>query len=325
MTVFLLVLLRPISICSFIHRGRSEEAELVRQWQEQCATPSPCCQAWRHKVAKSLTLLKQQRQSRRDAIKGMRTAPADGGLNSDYDLYEPVWSCETRERVPNVPGDGPKWICGLDALVQRPCLALSFGSNGDVSFERAIKKRAPLCEIHTFDPTLPAGSDKLQRVLDATREGVLQFHPVGLGRGSESTSSFTVGNKRFPAVSLEHAVHQWGSRNGSVSHWTFPMVDVLKVDVEGAEFAAFSRICASDGAHFGQLLLEVHTHTPYEPLHELMDRLEAACGLLLFNKEANIWACVPSIHVPCRIPRGLPSTTQPLAPLLGPIAPWRRL
>ena len=69
-------------------------------------------------------------------------------------------------------------------------------------------------------------------------------------------------------------------------------VDVLKVDVEGAEFDAFSNACAHGSAHIGQLLLEVHSHTPYAPLYALIDRLETACGLLLFSKEANIWACV---------------------------------
>ena len=63
-------------------------------------------------------------------------------VKQSYDILEPVWNCETAERVPRTSGDGPKWMCGTDILgiVPKPVgkpLFYSFGSNGDASWEIA--------------------------------------------------------------------------------------------------------------------------------------------------------------------------------------------
>ena len=33
-----------------------------------------------------------------------------------YDEFEPVWNCKSKERLPAIGHDGPKWICGLHDL-----------------------------------------------------------------------------------------------------------------------------------------------------------------------------------------------------------------
>jgi len=65
-------------------------------------------------------------------------------------------------------------------------------------------------------------------------------------------------------------------------------IDILKVDIELAEFATFSRLSYDgilDGEHFCQLLIEVHgTHA--EEWTKFLKMLESH-GFLLFSHEAN--------------------------------------
>merc|ERR1719313_1874251 len=79
----------------------------------------------------------------------------------------PSFACPLAERL-GASGDGGKWVCDPDriaelaavdpggegrdrsALQPSACLVYSFGSNGEASFERAVHKRLPECEIHTF-------------------------------------------------------------------------------------------------------------------------------------------------------------------------------
>ena len=46
-----------------------------------------------------------------------------------------------------------KYVCGAQLLGQQQCVVYSFGSNGEVTFERDMIEKAG-CEVHVFDPTL---------------------------------------------------------------------------------------------------------------------------------------------------------------------------
>ena len=57
-----------------------------------------------------------------------------------------------------------KWVCDLQLPAARPCVIYSVGSYGDTSFEKAVHKELPQCQIHTFDHTLtPSNTKKASR------------------------------------------------------------------------------------------------------------------------------------------------------------------
>jgi hypothetical protein len=196
-----------------------------------------------------------------------------------YDLFEPTWSCEARERIPVRYGDGPKWVCGLDTLQhQQPsCLVYSFGSNGDVGFERAIKQRVPACSIYTFDPTLSVAPDKHQAVTRAQEAGVLTFVELGI---SDEDGLMQYHNTSFPAAKLSSIKKRLGHTHAPIT--------LLKMDVEMAEHRIVSKLMDSDLEAVGQLQIEVHGRN-FSRIHSLMRRLRQA-GMMLFSKEVNHWA-----------------------------------
>ena len=60
---------------------------------------------------------------------------------SDFyqDYYEPEFACRHERRV-GQRGDGGKWVCDPHRLQAKPdCLVYSVGSEGDASFERAVR------------------------------------------------------------------------------------------------------------------------------------------------------------------------------------------
>ena len=163
-----------------------------------------------------------------------------------YDGFEPTWSCEARERIPDTTGDGPKWVCGIRAL-KDPCLVYSFGSNGDTSFERAVKKFAPACNIYTFDPTLSRA--KRAHVDKAEEQGILTFVNVGI---SNHDGEFQLGKQKFAAKSLATLRRTLGQETS--------FVDLFKIDVEGNEYDVFGKNATDTRAlaKIGQLQIEIH-------------------------------------------------------------------
>ena len=117
-----------------------------------------------------------------------------------------------QERVGKT-GDGGKWVCGLKSLLQHSaCVVYSAGSDGEPSFEQAVAK-STACEIHVFDHTLDAAQAQFVRSVPSVR-----LHSTGLA--AEGTGAGA--NMRTLSDVLDELQHQW--------------VDVLKMDVEGAEW-----------------------------------------------------------------------------------------
>jgi len=193
------------------------------------------------------------------------------GINV-WDLFVPTVTCPDLERVGPV-GDGGKWVCALDSLSNQPvasersCLMYSFGISNDISFEMEILRRTS-CHIHAFDPTI--GSlpfDNYNASLSMAAQQRITFHKLALGGHSSS--------------SAEHLLHE--TMRGIMGRLGHTYVDILKVDVEGAEWKAF------DGSPYlpiGQLLIELH----YQGLPQLRNffaRMQAN-GLHPFSREINL-------------------------------------
>jgi len=251
-------------------------------WRSTCPSSTSCCEAWQAKVNASMALLRLQfREQGRWLTQSRNNASRLWGRNSIsmYDLFESTWSCESRERMPHQIqvgwGDGPKWVCGVAALdALDSCLIYSFGSNAETSFEKAMKQRAPRCEIHTFDPTLSAAQYAEMRKVE--QQGALRFTPVGI---SDRDAPFRINNRTFAAKTL-------ASIRGSLGH-SNRSLDLLKVDVEGAEYRVFDSLKGQEFAQIKQLQVEMHPSN-FSMIVKLVNKIQSA-GLQIFNKEINHW------------------------------------
>ncbi|KAJ1623149.1 methyltransferase domain-containing protein [Pavlovales sp. CCMP2436] len=191
-----------------------------------------------------------------------------------FDAYEPLWSCEERERVGAgtryaTTGDGPKFVCGVETLKQ-PCLVYNIGSNNDVSFESAIHAHTG-CEIHTFDHTLSRPYIGSQ---------YSSFHAIGLA-GRERVSE-----KGWNMMSLADIMR-------NLSH-VGRRIDILKVDCEGCEWEALPAVFSEmekGKLSVGQLLIEVHVMPVWTRRHSAFFDNAAKAGLRMFSKERNHWGC----------------------------------
>jgi hypothetical protein len=124
--------------------------------------------------------------------------------------WEPTLHCAFEQRFGNA-GEGGKWVCDIDNIEKHNYIPLiySLGSNGDFSFERALKKVLPPAEIHTFDTgnyTCPAG--------------ICKFHQTTVG-------DTTIGGTKSLKAIIEELGH------------TQRRIDILKVDIEGNEYMLF--------------------------------------------------------------------------------------
>ena len=196
---------------------------------------------------------------------------------SFFDPIEPVWNCLTRRRVPQTGGDGPKWMCGVESLPAQ-ALVYSFGSNGDISFESSLRKLVPRAEFFVFDPTLTEAS---ARIVRSHNFSLLESGLVGL-----NLTSLSYASKVFPAKDLRAHMLSLGHKSR--------VVDVLKIDIEGSEYAALSNVrigsCRGADVKVDQLLIEMHVIDPNESkqIRDLVRNLHS-CGMKLFNKEKNHW------------------------------------
>lgn len=196
------------------------------------------------------------------------TSPLTQTLLTPY--YACPWSLRRSNFVDEV-FDGGKWTCGVPESAgrsDRPFVVYSFGSAGNDIFETHILSMNPAAEIHVFDPT-------------STPLNKWHFHEVGLcAHGGD----FSANGKTYPCASID--AHMQTLQH---SH-----IDVLKMDVEGAEWDV---IASTDFARLdvGQILVEVHDfqskYTLRSVVEEFYGRLEKA-GFLLFSVEPVCLGCL---------------------------------
>ena len=185
--------------------------------------------------------------------------------------------------------DGGKWLCGASYLNRlRPCVVYSIGSNFDASFEQNLQQRVRSqsgrgCDVHIYDPTLRSrrGARKLARFIDELNaSGIGTLHEVGLS--TDVSPHVELNGERLPAQTLEQMVASNGDH----------CVDVLKIDVDGAERHTLRRT-SWRGLCVGMLLLEHHgglmatdTGQPYRVSDVLEDvRILERAGFLLYSSE----------------------------------------
>ena len=179
--------------------------------------------------------------------------------------WEPTIQCGYERRLGN-SGDGGKWICDIhrfEQIINTTKLVYSFGSNGDFSFERAIKLELPKAEIHTFDMRLYKCPDN-----------VCIFHQARLGDGKSDNSK-----------SLQMIINELGHQKREIH--------ILKVDIEGSEFKLFEELFKhqTDIPYIRQILFEIHLigegEEPSRQVHHLFEVFRSN-NYAIFHKEVNL-------------------------------------
>lgn len=138
-------------------------------------------------------------------------------------------------------------------------VAYSFGVGTDISFDCALIDRFDIV-VHAFDPTPRC----IQWIRSARLPAQLRFYPIGL--------SNVDGRARFKPPAREQHVSYALNRDAAddddvvcevqrletiARRLGHTRIDLLKIDIEGEEYAVISDICATSVA-IGQLLVEFH-------------------------------------------------------------------
>jgi FkbM family methyltransferase len=175
---------------------------------------------------------------------------------------------EWRFAPPRVKATGPLrrfgsecgGYCLDESLVSSGSVVYSLGIGEDISFDLSLIARVG-AEIHAFDPTPRVASWLAAQSLPKT----FHFHPSGIaGHDGHETfylppraqwishsllpaRQYSVASIILPVTRLSTAMRSLGHRN----------IDVLKMDIEGAEYAVIDEIVRAR-IPVGQLLVEFH-------------------------------------------------------------------
>lgn len=152
------------------------------------------------------------------------------------------------------------WTVGTAGLTQGG-VAYCFGVGEDVTFELALVDLFGL-DVHAFDPTPRAVEWMAAQAIPSQ----FHHHPFGVA-GRDGTASFAQStsllNPSFkllneplgaPAGTVECEVRKLSSLAGMFGH---THIDVLKLDVEGAEYQVIDDLLES-GLKVNQILVEFH-------------------------------------------------------------------
>ncbi|KIK61066.1 hypothetical protein GYMLUDRAFT_243746 [Collybiopsis luxurians FD-317 M1] len=192
-----------------------------------------------------------------------------------WDYFPAAFNCPHEVRRVGMMGDGGKWLCGLSRLVEKEdCIVYSVGLNRDCSFETDLLINTNHCKIYGYDYSVKGYSKNLPLTVRHRAE----FHP------------YVLGGVDRPASGKEPAIYTLKSLMEMNGH---QHIDVLKVDIEGWEFEAFTDILKhfvekGQPLPFGQLQLEIHVwDKKFEEFLKWWEGLEEA-GLRPFWTEPNL-------------------------------------
>ena len=164
------------------------------------------------------------------------------------------------------------------------CVVYSFGSNGELTFEEAlINATSSRCEVHVFDFSL--SEDQVKQV--GATPGVT-FHNYGIGAADQHVSvPFVYGKRKIPSYDLK-------SLPTIMKELGHTWIDVLKMDIEGAEYKVLSAIVqhyksAEQVIPITQAQIEYHHKGEKPARRELIATLTALehNGFLAFHSEYN--------------------------------------
>ncbi len=183
-----------------------------------------------------------------------------------------------------------QWTVCPDALDEHS-VVYSFGVGEDITFDLAIVEHFNL-HLFAFDPTprsitfiecqpLPPRM-RFHPWGIADRDGTARFNPP---ENPEHVSHTLLDRPSTSEHAIEVPVKRLAGIMGELGH---DRVDILKMDIEGAEYDVIENIVTS-GIWIGQILVEFHHRFPRRrprATRRAIDRLNQA-GYKIFNVSAN--------------------------------------
>jgi len=158
--------------------------------------------------------------------------------------------------------DGARW-CVSPAGLEPSSIVYSFGVGEEISFDLELIRRFGVC-VHAFDPT-PRSIEWLAK---QSLLGNFIFHPCGvadfdghakfLPPVNPAHVSHTLVERQTPWPAIEVPVRRLSSIMKELGH---ERIDLLKMDIEGAEYAVVKDLLASR-IPVQQLLVEFHHRWP---------------------------------------------------------------
>jgi len=202
--------------------------------------------------------------------------PQHGAFYTLWDFFIPAFSCPFPVWRVGIMGDGGKWVCGVERVInQKKCVIYSMGVESQSSFEAEILRTSDSCIVYGFDFSVTQWGPELRN--DPILSPRAKFHPYKIG-----------GVDRHDASPKEYTL------KGIMEENNHEFINILKVDIEGSEFEALIAVIDSfkgEPLPFGQLQLEIHfnwagMHT-FKQFLTWWEKLEAA-GLRPFWTEVNL-------------------------------------
>jgi len=193
-----------------------------------------------------------QRHAYRERFPNMDFFPARDGasyftyLASIWDLIPASYNCPWEvERIGRM-GDGGKWVCGMSRYEKnkKPCIIYSMGVQNESTFEQEMLERTN-CEIWGYDFSVERFGPQ---ILDDVRPRT-HFLKAAIGSTTDTT-------KDPPSYTIQDLM----AKNGH------DYIDILKIDIEYAEFNALSSLNSytqqlQQQMPIGQVLIEIHLMT----------------------------------------------------------------
>ena len=184
--------------------------------------------------------------------RAVRTLLGRGPLQNVQTFHEKIY----------LGNDGARWCVCPDGLGPSS-VVYSVGVGEEISFDLELIRRFGVC-LHAFDPTPRAVAWLAKQSLP----GNLFFHPHGvadfdghakfLPPANPTHVSHTLVERQTPWPAIEVPVRRLSSIMKELGH---DRIDLLKMDIEGAEYAVLKDILAS-AIPVHQLLVEFHHRWP---------------------------------------------------------------
>jgi FkbM family methyltransferase len=146
-------------------------------------------------------------------------------------------------------------------VLDHSAVVLSFGIGKDISFDMACIERHG-CKVYGFDPT----PKSIEWVSSNVSNEKFIFLPFGIGAKSGSSNFHLPKNKKAVSGSIHYADFldkeevisvELKSFDDLVAHLHLERVDVVKMDIEGAEYEVLQSIVDSK-IEVQQILVEFH-------------------------------------------------------------------
>ncbi|KAK1987540.1 methyltransferase domain-containing protein [Colletotrichum cereale] len=164
---------------------------------------------------------------------------------SIWDFTPASFSCpHEMERIGRM-GDGGKWVCGMSRYVNFPtnreCIIYSFGVHDESSFENEMLSRTK-CRVWAYDFSVVDFGEQLE---PGNRDRA-KFLQAGIAGKTNTT-------KTPPFYSISDLMDMNGHE----------YIDILKMDIESAEFEATEALhndfpITAGELPIGQLMIEIH-------------------------------------------------------------------